>query len=458
MIVIILNKDEIRSKTIHMLKDYMDEHAESSIGGKYFCINPEHQDNDASMSYYEYDQNGKYDPHVKCFGLGCGKRYDLFGAIQEIEKVSFEEAVVIAANMGGIEVLRDDDTILEAFKRAEYYITRFKKLDTSVEEYLNKKNIDREEMRKFGVGVINNYSHYYKYMTQEFDAEKLVEFGLLADTDINKIGKFRKSSLIFTVYNPEGQPVALTIRPCDAPKNNGYKLPKYINSGNHRYYTKSKCPYMLDKVESNMVYIVEGYTDALYLKMNGIDAVALIGANANTLPFEIMIKSGIDSMIFVLDGDQAGQMGVISIIEKVLTKLDVYSAVVKLPDGIDPDDYVREHGAEKFKALRPLSTTGFWLRYSKDKFTYEKLDKGLNLMNRLKINNAYGQCVDISSYAKECGYDITADEIFARYKNKRISNILPVMIDRLNIMQEEVGKLSKEIIQLREEMDSNAGI
>jgi DNA primase catalytic core len=452
MIYIILNKDEIREKSIHLLRQYIGEHAESSIGGKYYCINHEHKDNDASMSYYETDCDGKYDPHMKCFGLGCGKRYDLFGAIQEIENVSFEEAVAVAANMAGVEIVRDDDTILEAFTRAEHYITSFKKLHPYVEKYLSGKDIDPEEMRKFGVGVINNYKHYHKYMTQEYEAQKLVEFGLIHDVDPEKQGKFRAASLIFTVHNPEGAPVALTVRPCEI--NPEHKLPKYINSSNHRYYSKSKCPYMLDKITSNVVYVVEGYTDALYLNMKGINAVALIGTNSNTLPFEIMMGKGIDSMIFVLDGDQAGQMGVISILEKVMTKIKAYSAVVKLPDGTDPDDYVREHGADAFKSLRPISSSGFWLRYSDGNYDSEKLSRAIDLMTKLTISNAYGQCVDIANFARESGYDTTADEIFNMYKEKRINNILPSMVDRLNNIYLETQKLSEEIIRLREEMTS----
>lgn len=452
MIDIILNKDEIREKSIHLLREYIDNHAESSIGGKYYCINPEHKDNDASMSYYETDSDGKYDPHMKCFGLGCGKRYDLFSAIQEIENVSFEEAVAFAADMAGVDIVRDDDTILEAFTHAEHYITSFKKLHPSVEKYLTGKKIDTELMRKFGVGVINNYKHYHGYMTQKFDALKLVEFGLINDVDPEKPGKFRAASLIFTVHNPEGAPVALTVRPCEY--NPEYKLPKYINSSNHRYYSKSKCPYMLHRINSNVVYIVEGYTDALYLNMNGINAVALIGTNSNTLPFEIMMNKGIDSMIFVLDGDQAGQMGVISILEKVMTRIKAYSAVIKLPDGIDPDDYVRENGAAAFMSLRTMSSPGFWLRYSKDKYSSEKLARAIDLMTKLTVKNAYGQCVDISNFARESGYDTTADEIFNLYKEKRINNILPSIVDRLNTIHSETQKLSDEIIRLRDEMAS----
>jgi len=445
----ILNKDEIRDKSQQHLKTYVENCCGHAVNNKYKCFNPSHVDEIPSMVYFEHDNHGNYSPRFKCFG--CGEIYDIFSAIQTIEQIDFYEAVVRAAEISNCEVKYEDDgTLLKALKDASDFALSTNNFTPEVFKYLKGKGISVEQAKRYGVGNIISYARYFHHMTSKYDTKMLYKYGLIDDMEGKKYFKISPTSVVFTIKDEKGTPISLAFRRID--KNN--PEPKFLNLTNNPYYEKAKTPYMFDDVpdNSNFVYVVEGYSDALSMHVNGIrNSVAITSSNANRTFFETLNKKT-NSVVFVLDGDKAGINGTVSMIEDIMPKLDMYSAVIKLPDGTDPDDYIREHGAKAFTELPVMSSAAFWLKHGNYEITQDRLERTIRLMSKIKIKNPEVQCESISNLLKEEGFNANKEDIMKRYRSIKLSDKLPAVLKSLNDMQNEINSIRKEISSMTDEI------
>jgi len=445
----ILNKDEIRNKSQAYLKSYVENHIGQAVNHKYKCFNPAHLDDIPSMVYFDKDNNGAYNPRFKCFG--CGEIYDIFSAIQTIENLDFYEAVVRAAEIAGCEIQYEDDgTLLAALKDASDYAISASKFTPEVQDYLKQKRISVAQAKQHGVGNIVSYIRYFDFMTSKYDKKMLYKYGLIDDLEGKKYFKIAPTSVVYTIKDEEGRPTSLAFRRID--KEN--PEPKFLNLTNNPYYEKAKTPYMFSDVpaESKFVYVVEGYSDALSMHVNGItNTVAITSSNANRRFFETLM-SKTDSVVFVLDGDKAGIKGTCNMISDLMPKLNMYSAVVKLPEGMDPDDYINKYGAKQFINLPVMSSVLFWMRFGNEYGNKEKLEKSLQLMAKIKIKNPAVHCESISEYLKSEGFNVSPDDIIKRYRSIKLSNELPEVLKSLNSMQSEMNKIRQNISELTEEI------
>jgi len=135
-----------------------------------------------------------------------------------------------------------------------------------------------------------------------------------------------------------------------------------------------------------------------------------------------------------------------------MPQLDMYSAVIKLPDGIDPDDYIREHGAKAFTELPVMSSAAFWLKYGNSGITQDRLERAIRLMSKIKIKNPEVQCESISNLLKEEGFNADKEDIMKRYRSIKLSDKLPAVLKSLNDMQNEINSIRKEISSMTDEI------
>ena len=160
--------------------------------------------------------------------------------------------------------------------------------------------------------------------------------------------------LTFTIKNKDGRVVGFGGRQMDESKNG----PKYINTPETEYFKKSELLFGLYEAK-NAIYrekeaiIVEGYVDTVILHQEGVsNTVAVMGASANEAAFDSIWKIT-KRLIFCLDGDSAGRTGTYRSIMHAaeIMKDDNSIGIAKLPDGMDPDEFVLEFGADAFKNL-----------------------------------------------------------------------------------------------------------
>lgn len=155
-------------------------------------------------------------------------------------------------------------------------------------------------------------------------------------------------SVLFPIYNLYGVPISVSARPLSA--NSPFK---YV----HTHYDKAHHLYGLSVTWPNIlatrkVYVVEGNLDILSLYQYGItNVVAMLGSQFSTTQLALLTRF-CDEIVIATDGDNAGRECA-GKITKLCQSKGIKSSVLKLPEGTDPDAYVREQGPEAFLKLAP---------------------------------------------------------------------------------------------------------
>lgn len=303
----------------------------------------------------------------KCFG--CDKGGTVFNFLMEIENVTFIEAVKMLAEKARIELpeMGKEDSRKSSLEESLYEVNRwaarnyYDNLKSESGEfarnYLEKRGITREMMVKFGVGyALNEWSDLPSAAYRDqFRIELLETVGLVYKKD-NGDGyndRFRHR-LIFPIQDAVGRVVGFGGRVLD-PKDHGAK---YINSPDSLIYHKSFVLYGLYHAKEAIrkkdeVIMVEGYLDVIALHQAGFEHVVATSGTALTIEQIRLIKRYTKrNFIFLYDGDNAGLKAMERSME-LLFEEGLFPQIVTLPDGHDPDSYIRDFGSEKFEdALR----------------------------------------------------------------------------------------------------------
>jgi DNA primase len=172
---------------------------------------------------------------------------------------------------------------------------------------------------------------------------------------------FRKR-LLFPIFNVRGKVIGFGGRALV-----GNDLPKYLNSPDTRLYNKGRELYGLSHTldyikESGYIIIVEGYMDFLTSFQGGVRNIAATLGTALTIEHIRVIKRYTSNVVIVYDGDAAGELASLRGLD-MLVEEGLNVRIVTLPEGFDPDDYVRSRGAQEF---REKTSSG-----AKDLFDYK---------------------------------------------------------------------------------------
>lgn len=303
----------------------------------------------------------------RCFG--CGIHGDIFSLVQEIEGLSFPGAVLFLADELGLKIEATEDPEYKKRSRlltivrltSEWYRYNYKKLpnDHPAKINLEKRNLLLYSIKDESVGFAPRGDLIRLLQEKDFTIDEIIEAGLaVRDEKTNQVYERFRERLIWTIYNPQGHPIAFSAR-----KIFDYDQgPKYLNSPQTPIFNKSKALLGLNTakkeiVKTQQVYIVEGQTDVMALKDAGFEGtVASCGTafgkeHANMLLH--LSKMGSHSekfeMIFCFDGDAAG----IKAAKKVFAEnpnihLNAYAVKFLTTDGepTDPCDYRLDYGNE----------------------------------------------------------------------------------------------------------------
>ena len=349
--------EEIRiaSDIYEVISGYM---ALSKTGKNYKGLCPFHQEKTPSFVVSTEKQM------FHCFGCGLGG--NVFSFLMKHENISFPESVLFLARRYGIQIkvphgiegekfvekkellYKVNDLAYKFFKRALRETPEGKK----ALEYLKKRDISDDLVENFGIGyTLPDWDLLVKYLEKNrFSKEVLVESGLaiLRENKSGLYDRFR-SRIIFPIFDTRGRIMGFGGRNLDK------SLPKYINSPETLIYKKGENLYGLhiarEKIKSEGYCIItEGYIDVITAhKFGFVNCVASLGTALTEKQLRI-IKGLTEKIIFVYDSDKAGINAVIRAWEGVL-KTGLSGKVVVLPEGEDPDSFLRSKGGEAFNSL-----------------------------------------------------------------------------------------------------------
>lgn len=337
-------------------------------GANWMACCPFHQEKTPSFSVNP--QKGFY----KCFG--CGKGGNAFTFLMEMEGLNFPEAVQRVAEISGVPLPEpvDDQQFQQSKKRRE----EKKQLSDQVVElnrialefweaelhgkskkaqeakaYLEGRGISEEVQKQFHIGYApDSWDSLLNRLREKGADEKLIEHSGLVSVNEEKervFDRFR-GRIIFPVLDVNGNPVAFGARAM------GDDQPKYLNSPETPAYVKGRHLYGLfqskDAIrQKKFAILVEGYLDLIALFQHGIKNVVASLGTALTPEQSKLLGRFTKKVVINYDGDIAG-IGAARRAVEILLPEDFEIKVLVLPDGKDPDDFVRENGPERYNEAR----------------------------------------------------------------------------------------------------------
>jgi len=321
----------------------------------------------------------------KCWVCDVGG--DVFAFVMKIENVDFREALEILADRAGIalpkqqQFTKHDDNGQEITRKqlvetADWVAKIYHEalLNTSeadvAREYLQRRKVSMDAIKKFRIGYAPIDRNWLADKAKDKpDRLKMLEI----------IGNFRQKSasddlitpasrydffrgrLIFPIRDEQGRTVAFggrLIPNSPLSEDPWHKDRKYLNSPETQLFSKHKVLYGLDLAKQRIkevrrALIMEGYTDCIAAHQFGFgEAVAVLGTALGPAHIRLLTRMGAEKIILMLDGDKAGQMKAES--NQVLTDFIAQGAdmaVLTLPEGLDPCDFLEQHGAEALNVL-----------------------------------------------------------------------------------------------------------
>ncbi len=299
-------------------------------------------------------------PVFHCFG--CGEGGDVFKFVMLRERVNFPEAIEIVARRFGIVVpetrgfergedRKEREEILALLDAAAQHFTRnfWTAPGTKSREYLLGRGFKKETLEKIRTGAApDSWSDLLDAMRKKFAPQLLLSAGLILERQ-GKEGHYDRfrNRVIFPILNESGKVVAFGARCLDGSE------PKYLNSPETPVYQKSRTLYGLNWArdpirESGRALMMEGYLDVARAIESGVaEAVATCGT-ALTAAHGRLLHRFSDRVILNFDQDDAGKKATLKSLE-ILTEEGLDVRIVSLPEGHDPDTYLREAGGDAYR-------------------------------------------------------------------------------------------------------------
>ena len=404
--------NEIRNKTD--IVDVVSRYVNLTKKGKnYIGVCPFHDDHSPSMSVSPEKQI------FTCFS--CGATGNVFTFVSDFEKISFSDAVRLLGEKAGISI--GNNTYIGNSKRDEYFDiydnankfyqnSLFTNLGKNAIQYLKNRNIDRDTIKKFGIGLSVQKLSLTDYLkNKNYSIDKLIDVGLTNDNGndifINRI--------MFPIYDLAGNPVAFSGR-----IYNTKDTSKYINTKETDKFKKGKILYNYHIAKEHLkkndsVIIMEGQMDVIRASTIGVNNCIATMGTALTRDHKSIIKNMTNNIVLCFDGDSAGEKATISAIE-LLEDTGIDIKIVRLPNDMDPDEYIIKEGKDSF--LYQISNATNLIDYK---------------MELLKKNKDFGNIKDISSYVnsalKELVYE--KDDIVVELNLKKLATSFDIDYDNL---------------------------
>ncbi len=350
---------------------------------------PFHNEKTPSFTVYPETQS------FYCFGCGAGG--DAVSFIKRIENIDYIDALKYLCDRYGMQMPQDGyDNSMSKKRRRVYEANRaaakyFNSVLNSPEgkiglDYYKNRGLTDHTIKKFGLGYApdkwNGLMYHLKALG--FSLEDMLAAGLIRKGKASsKYFDTFRNRVMTPIIDVRGNVIAFGGRVLDDSK------PKYINTGDTIVYKKTNELFALnfakDSGKSTLI-LCEGYMDVIAMNQAGFtNSVAGCGTALTSEQVQLISRYA-DEVVLAYDGDEAGQKAVQKAM-RMFKNVDVKVRVPKLQYGKDPDEIIKNVGAEKFAAMI-------------DGATNETEYKLLNLRNRFQLNTTQGK-IDFMNGAVE---------------------------------------------------------
>ena len=425
-------------------------------GGRYWACCPFHSEK--TPSFTVDPAKGFY----HCFGCGAGG--NVFNLIAKLENVSYFEAIKLQAKRLNIalpnerpqspfemEIEREEKSLLDISEMAANFFHNCL-MQTSYGEkgrqYLESRGIDEKTIEDFRLGFApdawDKLSRAFKRRGVDF--KQLIEAGLALERKNGEgiYDRFRNRVMI-PITDPNGHVIAFGGRILGDDKDS----PKYLNSPETLIFNKRRVLFGLDRaaqaiMRKGFVIVVEGYMDAISLAASGVENVVATLGTAFTEDHIKMLKRYAKRIVFCYDNDAAGQKATIRALPSV-TAAGAEASIIIVPDGKDPDEFIRKHGAEEFLALAStaMPMIDYRIQYIAERADLQtprgriaalrEILESIATMHDTALRNEYGR-----KLSTVLGLDpMTVNNEWIKYSSGRATQSKKVV--RLNTIRAEAG-------------------
>ena len=337
-------------------------------GNNYTCCCPFHEEK--TPSFVVSPQKAIF----HCFGCGAGGNVLTF--IKDIEGLNFVEAVEKLAELNNVTVPREntlgDNNFSKVYEineiAANYYSNALKDPKHKViVQYLKERGISGQTAKNFKIGFADfNQSDLLKTLQSRFSEKEILESGNFLKND-KGFYPFLRNRVTFPILNSSGKTVGFGGRVTDD------SMPKYLNSKDSKFFNKTRELYGFSHAKKDHktedFIVTEGYMDVVMLSEYEVNnAVASLGTAFSQNHMNAMFKLR-RKITFCFDSDEAGLKAAWRALQ-ISLKYVVDDKTVRflfLPEGYDPDSFVKEKGKDEFykKLDRAMVLESFVFQYLK---------------------------------------------------------------------------------------------
>lgn len=362
-------------------------------GRNYFALCPFHDDHNPSMSISPDKQI------YTCFV--CGAHGNVFNFVMDYEHVSFIDAVKMIGRRVGVNIdlpthykkpkekgLEDLYNIYDIANKF-YQNNLSTKEGSDAREYLSNRDFKEDVIKEFGIGLSLN-NKLSSMLLKKYDKDILIRSGICNESGGNIFDAFTER-IMFPLWDIDGNVVGFSGRIYKTKDSS-----KYVNSKESDIFKKGKLIYNYYRAKEEVrkkkfVLVVEGFMDVIALYKVGIKNVVAMMGTAVTNEQANLLKRLSTNIFLCFDGDSAGNMATMSCANE-LTKVGITPKVIRLPENLDPDEYIKKYGSDNFND---------YLDNPKSLIDYK--------MDYYKNNTNFNDSIEVSKYIKDVVSEI--DEI-----------------------------------------------
>lgn len=378
-------------------------------GRNYMGLCPFHNEKSPSFSVSQDKQI------YKCFG--CGEAGNVLTFVMKNRNLNFIEACKVLAEKANIrldlgngeesKVVKKKELLYKVNVEAARYFFSNLQRDKNSKEYFTNRGIKEITIKRFGLGYAKDgWQNLRTHLKRKgFNDELMLEAGLVLKSQKGTIYDRFRNRVMFPVFNSKGNVIGFGGRVLDDSK------PKYLNSPETLVFQKGTNLYGLNfaikhKNEERYFIIVEGYMDLISLHQYGITNVVASLGTALTTNQARLLKRYADKVIISYDADFAGQTATLRGLE-ILKEAGFDVRVLQIPQGKDPDEFVRSNGRDAFLKLvnKAESLISYRLKKAKDGIDFKDKSSLIEYGNRVAEILANLNPVEKDIYVKSISED-----------------------------------------------------